>query len=90
MASIGNIFWQMDRGSKIAVNTVKPTVVQQTTDGVTYAVGGLAAATTWVAEFFSGMKFTPGCLYVNTKATSTLGCVVNTGSTASPTWTALA
>jgi hypothetical protein len=91
MASIGNIYSQMDRGILLSVNTVRPTAVFRTDDGITYAVGGIPVATTWIPNFFPGMSFAGGCLYIYTKATvgTTTAARVNVGSVLSPVWSSV-
>jgi len=90
MASIGNIFSQMNRGTYLSVTTVVPAVVHNTNYGATYAVGALAALTTWIPDFFPGIKFAPGCVYVNLLGSALVTATkTNTGSTLSPVWAAI-
>jgi hypothetical protein len=88
MMSTGNIYSEMNKGVAISVGTVKPYPVFDTTVGAAYAVGGLAAATTWIPGYFDTLPNGIALGGIYTDVTNGAS-VTNTGSAASPVFTVI-
>ena len=91
--STGNISKElrdMLPATSLLTTEVRP-VLTPTEDGSVLVVGALPALTTWTTSFINGVKFAPGCVYLNVNpliGTDAAG-VINTGSAISPVWSAI-